>query len=202
MLFRSREARRRVHDDDSASKILRHFDAGNADELVDRMLYTDLMTRMPDHLLATVDRMSMAHSLETRAPLIDYKVVEYAASIPGDLKLRGRKLKYILKKVAARYLPKELLQRRKQGFAFPIAQWLRTDLKDFTRGLLAESRFAAHGIFRQEYIDRLFSEHLAGKADHNYRLWILINLELWYRLYIESESVDSLRDVADRLLAT
>jgi asparagine synthase (glutamine-hydrolysing) len=111
-------ARKQVEDYDSLSKILNFFNSENVNDLVDRMLFTDLMTRMPDHLLVIVDRMSMAHSLESRSPLIDYKVVEYAASIPAEIKLKGRNLKYILKKVAARYLPKELINRRKQGFGF------------------------------------------------------------------------------------
>jgi asparagine synthase (glutamine-hydrolysing) len=193
-------ARQRVQDDDSVAKVLQHFEADNVEDLLDRMLYTDLMTRMPDHLLAVVDRMSMAHSLETRPPLIDYKVVEYAASIPGSMKLRGRNLKYMLKKVAARYLPKELIEREKQGFAFPIAIWLRTDLRAFVRNLFAESRFVAHGIFEKTYMEQLVTEHLQGRMDNNFRLWILINLELWYRLYFEGETTDSLREFTDRLM--
>ena len=125
------------------------FDAEAAEDLVDRMLNTDLMTRMPDHLLAITDRMSMAHSLEVRPPLMDYRLVEYAASIPGDLKLRGRTLKYILKKVAARYLPPELITRPKQGFGFPIARWMRTELAAFLRNLFARSRFVELGPLRR-----------------------------------------------------
>ena len=110
---------------------MKYFDSSNVHELVDKMLYTDLMTRIPDHLLTIADRMSMAHSIEDRSPLIDYKLVEYAASIPGDLKLKGKNLKYILRKVASKYLPKELIYREKQGFGFPIAIWMRTDSQEF-----------------------------------------------------------------------
>ena len=143
----------------------------------------------------------MAHSLESRAPLVDYKVVEYAAAIPADLKLKGRDLKYILKKVASRYLPPELIDRKKQGFGFPLGLWMRKDLKDFLIRLFAESRFIEHGIFNKAYVDLLLDEHLQGKADHNFRLWILINLEFWYRLYFENETVDSLQEFTDRLMA-
>ncbi|MGH6919721.1 MAG: asparagine synthase (glutamine-hydrolyzing), partial [Geminicoccaceae bacterium] len=122
-------AKQQVDDYDSMQKVLQFFESANVEDIVDRMLYTDLMTRMPDHLLVTVDRMSMAHSLETRSPLVDHKVVEYAASVPGDLKLKGGQLKYILKKVASRYLPQELIDRKKQGFGFPLARWMRTDLQ-------------------------------------------------------------------------
>lgn len=190
-LFTSR-AKGQLTDDDSLDKILCHFNAANVDELVDRMLYTDLMTRMPDHLLSIVDRMTMAHSLEDRSPLVDYRVVEFAASIPASLKLKGRNLKYILKKVAGRYLPDELITREKQGFSFPVGSWLRNDLKEFVSHLIKNSRFIEMGIFSGEEVARLWQEHLSGKVDHNYRLWILLNLELWYRLYFEAETPQSL----------
>lgn len=194
------DARARIDDADSVAKILRWFDSGSADELVDRMLFTDLMTRMPDHLLPIVDRMSMAHGLETRPPLIDYRVVELAASIPAEMKLKGRDLKHILKKVAARHLPRELIEREKQGFGFPLGIWLRTDLAWFMRNLFAESRFVAEGWFDGDEIQRLMEEHLAGSANHDFRLWILINLEFWYRLYFEGASIDELRETTDRLM--
>jgi asparagine synthase (glutamine-hydrolysing) len=192
-LFTS-SARNRIEDDDSVAKILAHYESENVDHIVDRMLYTDLMTRMPDHLLTIVDRMSMAHSLETRSPLIDYKVVEYAASIPAEMKLRGKNLKYILKKVAHRYLPEELINREKQGFGFPLGIWMRKELKDFLGSLFAQSRFVEDGIFNREYITHLLQEHGSGKANHDFRLWILMNLEIWYRMYFENESVESMKD--------
>jgi asparagine synthase (glutamine-hydrolysing) len=186
-------AKGQIEDDDSFAKILKFFDADNAEHIIDKMLYTDLLTRMPDHLLALVDRMTMAHSLENRSPLIDYKVVEYAASIPAEMKLKGTTLKYLLKKVAARYLPPELIYREKQGFGFPIGIWLRTDLKDFLRTLIRQSRFVELGLFNAAYVQALVDEHLSGKVDHSYRLWILINLEVWYRLYFENQSVAAMK---------
>jgi asparagine synthase (glutamine-hydrolysing) len=199
-LFTS-EARGKLTDADTVAKILEQFNAPNADDLVDKMLYTDLMTRMPDHLLVIGDRMSMAHSLESRPTLVDYRIVEFAASLPSNLKLKGMDLKYILKKVAARYLPEELIYRKKQGFSFPIAQWIRTELNTFVRRLFQQSRFVELNIFEQEYIDRLLDEHLSGKVDHNFRLWVLINLEIWYRIYFEGESVESMKDFTGRLMA-
>ena len=193
-------ARNEITDDDSIGLILRYFNAKNANELVDRMLFTDLMTRMPDHLLSIVDRMSMAHSLESRPPLMDYKIVEYAASIPASMKLKGKNLKYMLKKVASRYLPRELIYRKKQGFSFPIGTWLRTDLKKFTNNLFEQSRFVELGYFDKTFMDQLLQEHIDGKVDHNFRLWILINMEFWYRLYFENESVESLNEFVDRLI--
>lgn len=193
-------ARAALSDRDSIAKILVHFNGGRATDLVDRMLNTDLMTRMPDHLLTIADRMAMAHSLEARPPLIDHRVTEFAASIPGAVKLKGRSLKHVLRRVAERYLPRELIYRPKQGFGFPIGIWLRTDLRDFTRNLLLrDSRFVADGTFDGAYVRRLVDEHQGGKADHNFRLWILLNLEIWHRLYFEGETVDSCRALIDRL---
>ena len=142
----------------------------------------------------------MAHSLESRSPLIDYKVVEYAASIPAEMKLKNRNLKYILKKVASRYLPRELIYREKQGFGFPIAIWLRTELRNFLSMLFKQSRFVEMGLFSPTFVKTIYEEHMSGRVDHNFRLWILLNLEIWYRLYFEDESLDSMRDFIGRLL--
>jgi asparagine synthase (glutamine-hydrolysing) len=186
--------------ENSDRKVLEYFDAENADELIDRMLYTDLMTRMPDHQMVIADRMSMAHSLESRAPLLDHKLSEYAARMPPHLKLHGPTLKYALKQVAGPYLPAELLQRRKQGFGFPIAQWMRADFAGCLQKLFQESRFVDLGWFRQEAMDKLLAEHLSGAADHNFRLWILLNLELWYRLYFDGMSTDELTEFISSLM--
>ncbi len=186
--------------ENSDRKILDYFDAGNADDLVDRMLYTDLMTRMPDHLMVIADRMTMAHSLESRAPLLDHRLTEYAAAMPGRLKLKGSRLKHGLKEVAGRYLPGELIDRSKQGFGFPIARWMRTDLAQLLRNLFKQSRFVEQGWFEQSAIDTLLDEHLSGTTDHNFRLWILLNLEFWYRQYFEGMSVDDMQDFTASLM--
>jgi len=189
-----------INDYDSFQKILKYFDSPNANDLIDRMLYTDLMTRMPDHLLTLADRMSMAHSIENRSPLIDYRLVEFAASIPGGLKLKGKNLKYMLKKVASRYLPQEIIQRKKQGFGFPIARWMRTDLSTLLINLFEQSRFVENGIFDYSYIQTILQEHLSGKKDHNFRIWILLNLEIWYRIYFENQTVDSAKEFITSLM--
>jgi asparagine synthase (glutamine-hydrolysing) len=176
---------------DSRTKILEHFDSDNADELIDRMLYTDLMTRMPDHLLTIVDRMAMAHGLEVRPPLLEHRMVEFAAEIPSSLKLKGTTLKYALRRVAARYIDPSLVTRRKQGFGFPIAQWLRGEMSGFLRHVVEHSRLIEMGVFEAETVSQLVDEHLDGKRDHNFRLWILMNLEIWHRILIEGQSVDS-----------
>lgn len=194
------KAKSAIQDKESIEKILVHFNADNATELVDRMLHTDLMTRIPDHNLVIGDRMSMAHSLEVRAPFVDHELVEFAARLPANLKLKNGRLKYILRKLGGRYLPPEIVKRKKQGFGFPLGAWMRTDLVGVLRELLGRSQFAELGIFHQKEIDRLVDEHIAGKVDHNYRLWILLNLEILHRLYFEGDSLDSVTELLQSCL--
>jgi len=169
----------------SMDQLMVYFNAGNASDLVDRMLYTDVKTRLADHLLMIGDRMTMAHSLEGRSPLVDQRLVEFVARIPADLKLRGRRLKYIQRRLAERYLPEPLLKRSKQGFGFPLAYWFKNELKGLMGSLIQDSRLAAEGFFRPEAMQAMLDEHVGGAVDHNYRLWLLLNLELWYRMFMD-----------------
>lgn len=195
----SPSARARIADDDSLGKVMALFNADKADDVVDRMLYTDLMTRMPDHLLATVDRMTMAHSLESRAPLIDKEVVACAASIPAALKLKNNRLKYMLRRLAERYVPRDVVYKKKQGFSFPLGGWMRTSMREFIDNLFAQSRFIEAGIFERACVERLIGEHVAGRVDHSYRLWLLVNLEIWHRLNFEGMSVAQVEEEIGRL---
>jgi asparagine synthase (glutamine-hydrolysing) len=172
---------------DSTEELVRHFNADNADHPIDRMLHTDVKTRLADHLLMVVDRMTMAHSLEARSPFVDQRVAEFAASVPAGLKLHGRQLKYIQRRLAAEYLPAPLLRRSKQGFGFPLAYWFANELRETTAETLLNSNLVEAGYFRREAIGAMFDEHVGGRVDHNYRLWLLLNLELWHRLFIGGE---------------
>lgn len=180
-------------DPDTLGKVLRYFDAPNVETLTDRMLYTDLMMRVPDHNLVMGDRMSMACSLEVRSPFVDPRVVEFAASLPAEMKLKGRRLKYLLRRVARRYLPPEIVRLPKQGFGFPVGTWMRRDLRRLVVERLGDSRLVAAGVFRPEPIARLLREHMDGRVDHSYRLWLLLGLEIWYEIYIEGRSVDAVQ---------
>jgi asparagine synthase (glutamine-hydrolysing) len=195
------DAVRALSDRDSVAKVLRYFDAPNVESLTDRMLYTDLMTRVPDHNLVMSDRMSMACSLEVRSPFMDPRVVEFAASLPAEMKVRGRQLKYLLRRLARRYLPEEIVRRPKQGFGFPVGIWMRRDLKRLVEERLGDSRLVAAGVFRAAPIERLLREHMDGRVDHSYRLWLLLNLEIWHDLHIEGCSVDAVRDEIHALAA-
>jgi asparagine synthase (glutamine-hydrolysing) len=101
----------------------------------------------------------------------------------------------MLRNVASRYLPREITRLEKQGFRFPLGIWFRTDLKDMLRSLFASSRFVELGIFNRKYVDILLDEHISGKVDHNYRIWLLLNLEIWYRMKFEGQSADATREL-------
>ena len=148
---------------------------------VDRAMYVDFKTYLPDDIMTKVDRMSMAVSLEAREPLLDHKLLERAAAVPSSLKLKNGTSKYLLRRLLERRVPRSILERRKQGFAAPIAQWLGGPLADMTSELLCDGRLAARGLFRQREVDRLWREHRSGTANHDHRLWQLLMLELWFR---------------------
>ncbi|MBD3161746.1 MAG: asparagine synthase (glutamine-hydrolyzing) [Candidatus Eisenbacteria bacterium] len=195
------DVRARLAGIDSRAKILEPFERIGSADPVDAMLYTDLMTRIPDHLLPIVDRMAMAHGLEVRPPLLEHRMVEYAMRIPAQWKLRGRTLKYLLRRLAERYVDPELVRRKKQGFGFPLAYWMQNELAGFLRRAAAESRFAAEGIFDRAYVQTLIEEHIAGRRDHNYRIWVWLNLEIWHRLYFEQAGIDAVTAWIEREVA-
>jgi asparagine synthase (glutamine-hydrolysing) len=146
------------------------------------------------------DRMTMAQSLEGRSPFLDHRLAEMVATLPVDLKMRGKTLKYILRRVARPYLPETILKRPKQGFMFPLGYWMRGPLLPVLRHLLQNSAVIERGIFSREAVARLVGEHLAQRADHHVRLWMILNVEIWYRLFVLGESLADLEGLlAERL---
>jgi asparagine synthase (glutamine-hydrolysing) len=178
----------------STDHLVALFNADNAQHAIDRMLFTDVRTRLADHLLMVGDRMTMAHSLEGRSPYVDQRVAEFVASIPAQYKLKGRRLKHILRQVARAYLPEPLIERPKRGFSFPLAYWFRGALRDTTARIFADSRLVEAGYFQRDAMLAMLDEHASGQIDHNYRLWLLLNLELWFRLFVEGTSQEALKD--------
>jgi asparagine synthase (glutamine-hydrolysing) len=178
----------------SADVIVSPFNDAPADTMLDRMLYTDFMTRLPEHSLMLTDRMTMAHSLEARSPFLDHELVSYLAAFPGQLKIRGRQLKYILRELSKDYLPPEIVEREKQGFMFPVAYWFRNELYPFIESYLMDSYFVREDIFRKERVAQLLEEHRQSRVDHHVRLWMLLNLELWRQIYIEECDLDTVRE--------
>jgi asparagine synthase (glutamine-hydrolysing) len=179
---------------DPAASIREPFEAAHASDLVDRMLYADSCVRLPDHPVMILDRMTMAHGLEARAPLMDHVVTEFAARLPPSLKIRGRSLRYIQYRLAERYLPKEVLERPKQGFSSALPYMLRDEYRLLFGLFLHNSQLAQDGLLQQSAIDRLLSEQQMGKVDHGNRLWLLLNSEVWYRTFIHGESAEALSE--------
>ena len=152
---------------------------------LDRGLYVDVHTYMIDDILAKVDRMSMAVSLEAREPLLDHRLLEFAARVPTSLKLKDGRGKYLLRKALERKVPREILDRGKHGFEAPIGEWLRGPLAPMAESLLADGRLRDRGVFEDREVARLWTEHRDGRADHRHRLWQLMMLELWFRQFID-----------------
>jgi len=142
---------------------------------------------MAEDILTKVDRASMAVSLEVRAPFLDPRVAEYAASLPLEYKLKGSKGKYILKKAMEDLLPKEILQRPKKGFGIPIAEWLKTRLNSMLHDLLAPERLKDQGLFDAGFVQKLIKEHETGAASHHKQLWTLLVFQLWFDNFLEKK---------------
>jgi len=181
-------------DRNSTAAITEPFNHAEADNILDRMLYTDFVTRLPEHSLVLTDRMSMAHGLEARSPFLDHELVEFLAKVPAKIKVQNNQPKHLMRKLAADYLPAPILQREKQGFMLPIAYWFRTDLYPLVSQTLEESFFVKEGWFRRESIQQLLDEHRTNRYDHHVRLWMLLNLELWHQLYIQGAERDVLTE--------
>ncbi|HEV2852864.1 MAG TPA: asparagine synthase (glutamine-hydrolyzing) [Thermoanaerobaculia bacterium] len=146
-----------------------------------RALYLDLKTWLADDGLVKVDRMSMAHALEVRCPLLDHRIVELAARLPARLKLAGGKTKILLRRVAERRLPAEILSRPKRGFAPPVSRWLREDLRDLSRDLLLAPDAFGGGLFERREVERLLDDHESRRLEAGWALWTLLMLEVWGR---------------------
>jgi asparagine synthase (glutamine-hydrolysing) len=146
----------------------------------------DMETYLPGDLLPKSDIASMAHSLELRSPLLDRRVVELGLSLPDALKQEGRRGKVALRRAFAAELPAKVSSRGKSGFGVPVGEWFRGELQPLARELLLDERSRARGWFRPEAVERLLSEHAAGRGDNGHRLWTLTMLELWQRTHVEA----------------
>jgi asparagine synthase (glutamine-hydrolysing) len=140
---------------------------------------------MAEDILTKVDRASMAVSLEVRAPFLDPRVAQYAASLPIEYKLKGNKGKYILKKAVEDLLPKEILKRPKKGFGIPIAEWLKGRLNPLMHDLLAPERLKNQGLFDGDFVQKLIKEHESGAASHHKQLWTLLVFQLWFDNFLD-----------------
>jgi asparagine synthase (glutamine-hydrolysing) len=158
----------------------------NNDDLVTRMQSVDTRLYLAEDILTKVDRASMAVSLEVRAPFLDPRVAEFAASLPCNYKLRGMKTKYVLKKAVRDLLPGFVTRRGKKGFGVPVAEWLKFKLRPLARDLLSPERVRRAGVFDPDYVARLQDEHERGVANHRKLLWTLLMFELWHESFVET----------------
>ena len=169
--------------------------AGGGDSL-NRMLAVDAETMLPDDLLMLTDKMSMATSLECRVPLLDQELVELAARMPEEVKIRGGRLKHAMKEAVSDLLPRDILERKKRGFGTPMGAWLKGELAPLVRGLLSDSVVKGRGLFHFPAVQELIASHEANRIDGTDRLMTLLNLEIWSRLYLDRRRPD---DVANEL---
>jgi asparagine synthase (glutamine-hydrolysing) len=192
MMFRADELRK-LFQPDAYAHVGRHDPRGHAlshlggigSDWMSAIQYCDIHTYLPLDILTKVDRMSMAHSIEARPPLLDHKLVEFAARIPARLKLHNGTTKYLLKRAMRGILPNDIIDRQKHGFAVPLAKWFRGELSSFARDLLFSQRSRERGLFNESYIERLLQLHERGR-DIDLQLWTLLSLELWCRRVLDA----------------
>jgi asparagine synthase (glutamine-hydrolysing) len=156
------------------------------------MMYVDVASRLPGQSLMILDRATMAYSLESRSPFLDVRFAEFMARVPAGFKVRGRRLRYMERKLAERYLPREVLARKKQGFASPLMYILNDEVRRLAPRLLMQSELARDGYLRTERVRQLVGEHLEGRRDHGNRIWLLLTAEVWYRHFIGRRSAEDL----------
>ena len=170
----------------NAGDLLVHwFAQSNGNGIVDAVLLTDIMTYLPNDLLVKVDIASMAVSLEARSPFLDHHVIEFAASLPEKLKLRGLTTKYLLKRVLKKLVPVENLERQKMGFGVPIGHWFRGQMQPFLREVLLSEKALGRGLFKPQTVNQLVDLHVRGERNYSDQLWALLMLELWFREFID-----------------
>ena len=176
--------------DESKELFLSHFRSAQVNgqmSSLDRALYCDIKTYLPEDILAVTDRLSMHHALEVRVPFIDHKLLEFSATIPPEIKMRWFRKKYLLKKATESLLPKDVVRHRKQGFVGPMAQWLKNDLRQYINDNLDEKHLKRHDIFDYASVRKLLDEHMAGREIHDTLIWSILIFQKWYELYIDNK---------------
>jgi asparagine synthase (glutamine-hydrolysing) len=181
----SEDFRHSINGNTPAAVFAEHLTRTDATHPLNRMLYVDTKLWLPDDLLARGDKTTMAASLEARVPLLDHKLVEFAASLPPQLKVKGLTRKYLLKKVSQALLPREIISRKKKGFPMPMSLWFRKEARSFLRDALSYSALQRRGLFNPDFVEKLLHEHETGFADHGSILWGLLSVELWQRVFLD-----------------
>ena len=174
---------------DPYAQVRDHFMRSDIDDEMEQILSGDIDTYLVDDILVKVDRMTMANSLEARAPLLDHVLLEFCARLPFHLKNNGTVGKYLLKKAARELLPEACLQKRKQGFAIPLAAWFRTDFKPLMQDILSSQSFRERGIFNVAGVRACFDRHLSGQRDFSELLWLVLTYEMWARAFADGRAI-------------
>jgi asparagine synthase (glutamine-hydrolysing) len=169
---------------DSAQRIRELFSQVADQPALNQMLYVDTKTWLPDDLLVKADKISMANSLEVRVPLLDHKVLEFAASLPVNYKLRGFTTKYILKEAFNERIPQQILDRKKTGFPVPVESWISNELKDFVRDVLLDRKTLERGYFQKKFVEDLIADG-PQREKHASDIFSLLTLELWHRQFLD-----------------
>ena len=169
-----------------------YYDSYATDDWLNRLLYVDSKVQLADDMLTKVDRMSMAHSLEVRVPLLDQRLVHFMARLPSRYKVRGLTLKHLLKRVARNLLPPEIVRRPKAGFTIPIARWLATDLRDIVADQLSPARVKGQGLFEPQAIVAMLDAHWSGGRDFSRSIWTLLMFDLWCDRYLKKDPSSSI----------
>ena len=151
---------------------------------INKILAIDYKTYMVDDILTKVDRATMSVSLEGREPMLDYRIIEYMAQLPSSLKYKNGEKKYLLKKITHKYLPKNLMDRKKMGFGVPIVEWFKEDLKEYFLKYLNKERLLKEGFFNVNEVLRLREEYFSGKKENITRLWFILMFEMWYEKWM------------------
>jgi asparagine synthase (glutamine-hydrolysing) len=178
---------------DSFEYLLSKFEEAETADLIEQLLYLDINTYLPEDLLVKMDIATMANSLEARVPFLDHQFMEFIATIPPRLKLKGALTKYILKETFSDFLPQPILTRGKMGFGVPVSRWFRNELKDYVYEILLEPRTINRGYFKRKGIERLLADHIELRYDYSPKIWALLFLEMWFRVFMDKEG-DSFLD--------
>jgi len=179
--------RKKVEKIEPLDFILKKFEESGTEDLLEQLIYVDINSYLPEDLLVKMDIATMANSLEARVPFLDHRFMELVAGIPSQLKLKGTKTKFILKTAFKDSLPEAILKRKKMGFGVPVSRWFRKELRNYVYEVLLDSKTLKRGYFRKEAIKRLLDDHLALRYDNSAKIWALLFLENWFRVFIDKE---------------
>jgi len=181
----ARELRAQRGELDPETRLARHFERFAQLPWPSQMMRFDTETYLPEDVLTKVDRMSMAHSIESRVPLLDNHVIAFAASLPASMKIKDGRRKHVLKAMASALLPRDILDRRKQGFGVPLGNWFRGNLRELFADTLLSAHSLQRGYFQPMFVRQILDEHLSARRDHTLRLWQLVIFERWLQQYVD-----------------